>query len=289
MALLRSVAARAVCQQQHILLRGIATFEFQRSTKAEVRDLLWSSSGGSDSSTGLGGQQHHAERALHAREGVSLRDAVQSCAARLTFSLAPGTPATYEGALQYSNQARLVMEPRHPYRVVHVNRAWEELCGYRASEVRGMTLSELLEGPHADPAVLQQVRHAAASASRTQVSCINYRKDGSHFLGHLQVSPLYDGAGHISHMLSLVTPALDAAAVFTAPAADPIPAPGAGDQHAGVAAVAAATPAWLRHAEGAKNGRGFGAERAEAPAHLVCHSSLDEPHHDHSGEAQLCA
>jgi len=49
----------------------------------------------------------------------------------------PGTPTTYAGALQHSSQVRVLTEPTWPFRVVHVNRAWEQLCGWRAAEVQG--------------------------------------------------------------------------------------------------------------------------------------------------------
>lgn len=68
----------------------------------------------------------------------------------------------------------MVTEPFPPFRVVHVNRAWEQLCGWRASEVVGETMS-ILQGPDTDPGVIQQIRRAAVTASRTQMVCVNYR------------------------------------------------------------------------------------------------------------------
>lgn len=44
------------------------------------------------------------EAAVRAGAALSTRDAVARCASRLSYSLAPGTPSSYEGALQPSSQ-----------------------------------------------------------------------------------------------------------------------------------------------------------------------------------------
>jgi hypothetical protein len=221
-----------------------------------VRDLLWGAAGENPKgkkhhpshhshpgSHGDGhGHGHGAQRAAELRGGAALstREAVARCASRLTFSLAPGTPTTYAGALEPSSQvsahplvagarigfatcmhrhastgvcsaartmaalgcaslsvecsnatlphgpptltpitspvhqARVVTEPHPPFRVVHVNRAWEQLCLWRASDVLGQTLA-VLQGPDTDPQALAQVRGAALNCARTQVTCVNYR------------------------------------------------------------------------------------------------------------------
>lgn len=58
-----------------------------------------------------------------------------SCQAE--FPLILGTPYTLEGALVESEQARVITEVGWRHRLVHVNKAWEELCGYKLSEVEG--------------------------------------------------------------------------------------------------------------------------------------------------------
>lgn len=193
----------------------------------DVRDLLWGAAGENPKRHPLSPHHphHHAqlqaaqdrlqqrrEADVRAGAALSLREAVQRCASRLALNLAPGTPCSYEGALQPSSQARVVTEPHHPFRVIHVNRAWEQLCGWRASEVQGKTMA-ILQGRDTDPEVLRQVRATADSASRVQVLCVNYRKDGSKFLNRLQVSPLYDRSGRVSHLLGVLHPEHDVAAV----------------------------------------------------------------------------
>lgn len=37
-----------------------------------------------------------------------------------------------------SDEARVITEATPPFRITHVNAAWEELCGYRRAEVLGL-------------------------------------------------------------------------------------------------------------------------------------------------------
>jgi len=57
---------------------------------------------------------------------------------------------------------------------------------------------------------VKQVKDAALSGARTEVVCVNYRRDGSKFVNRLQVSPLYDYCGKVSHLLGVLTPAPEA-------------------------------------------------------------------------------
>jgi hypothetical protein len=46
-------------------------------------------------------------------------------------------PRTLDAALQPSAQARVVTEARPPFRITHVNAAWEGLCGFTRAEAVG--------------------------------------------------------------------------------------------------------------------------------------------------------
>ncbi|KIZ00381.1 hypothetical protein MNEG_7580 [Monoraphidium neglectum] len=138
----------------------------------------------------------------------SLRETVARCSQRLTQGpdgLADGTPVTYERALEASSQARVISEPRPPFRVVAVSREFERLSGWRAAEVRGLALAELLQGGAAAPETLRGIRSAAATYERVTLACVHARKDGSAVPARLAVSPLFDGHGHVTHLLGVVT------------------------------------------------------------------------------------
>lgn len=50
-----------------------------------------------------------------------------------------------------SCQARIVTEATYPYRVVYVNRAWEDLCGWTADEAIGQFGLAFMQVTSADP------------------------------------------------------------------------------------------------------------------------------------------
>lgn len=135
---------------------------------------------------------------------ASARLEVARCASRLAVPLAPGTPSTFAGALAPSaTQARVITEVAPPFRVVRVNAAWEQLCGWRAADVEGRTMA-LVQCADTDRAALRAVRDAALSGARARVTVVNRRRDGSRFVNAVTVSPLYDGAGAVSHLLGVV-------------------------------------------------------------------------------------
>jgi len=76
--------------------------------------------------------------------------------------------------------------------ILHANRAWEVLCGYKLIEVRGHT-SHFLQGPKTDPEVVAIVnsRFTRGEGSRSRV--VNYRKDGTAFENSVEVVPIFDG------------------------------------------------------------------------------------------------
>lgn len=61
----------------------------------------------------------------------------QRISSQAEFPLIFGTPYTLEGALVESEQARVITEVGWRNRVVHVNKAWEDLYGYKLGEVEG--------------------------------------------------------------------------------------------------------------------------------------------------------
>lgn len=57
-------------------------------------------------------------------------------------------------------QARIITEGSYPYRVVFVNNAWEEMCGWTAEEVQGLHGLSFLQGPETEKAKLKRVGEA---------------------------------------------------------------------------------------------------------------------------------
>lgn len=142
--------------------------------------------------------------------GASLRSCTAAVATRLIkqeeVPLMAGTPTTLAAAMQEPcDQARVITTAEAPHRIVFANRAWEQLCGYSASEVQGRTGLSFLQGPHTDPHCISKVSAAVKQTTRARVAVINYKADGSPFLNRLQISPLWSQRpGEYTHLLGVL-------------------------------------------------------------------------------------
>jgi hypothetical protein len=101
-----------------------------------------------------------------------MRTGHQGSCPRRAQSLPPDRPPARPRA---APQARVISEPRPPFRVVAVSREFERLSGWRAAEVRGLALAELLQGGAAAPETLRGIRSAAATYERVTLACVHAR------------------------------------------------------------------------------------------------------------------
>jgi len=108
-----------------------------------------------------------------------------------------------EEAFLPSHQARVITESQPPYRITYVNDAWCSLCGFERDEVLGQTLS-IIQGPATDREALKDVMTRLGEWKESASIVLNYRKDGSPFVNHLQVCPLNDHSGTVHHFLGVL-------------------------------------------------------------------------------------
>lgn len=141
-----------------------------------------------------------------AHEPCSIRETTAAVALRLRQQeespLVTGTPFTVEGALQESEQARVVTDLQG--RIVYANKAWEELCGYRLQEVAGTLGLKFLQGPLTDSNKVRKINESVKENKRVRVMITNYRKDGVPFMNQVQVSPLLGCGGRVTHLLGIL-------------------------------------------------------------------------------------
>lgn len=117
-----------------------------------------------------------AEASLHLRERAL---ASSSCGVVITDMLQPGQP------------------------ILYVNDAFEKITGYSAGEVLGRNCS-LLQGTEREfQDGLEQIREAIAAGRGCKVVIRNFRKDGQAFWNELQLSPLYDEHGRVTHYIGV--------------------------------------------------------------------------------------
>jgi len=103
-----------------------------------------------------------------------------------------------------SHEPIVVTEAISPFRITHVNAAWEGLCGYSSKEAIGNTL-EILQGPNTSAKELRslgaKIKTLSQPTDSSSVILANYTKSGKLFKNRLTVSPLLNDKGAVSHLV----------------------------------------------------------------------------------------
>jgi len=86
--------------------------------------------------------------------------------------------------------------------LIYVNPAFERITGYTSAELIGRNSRFLHEGDREQPA-LNEVRTAVREGKNCHVVLRNYRKDGSLFWNQLNISPIHDAAGNLTHFVGI--------------------------------------------------------------------------------------
>jgi PAS domain S-box-containing protein len=90
---------------------------------------------------------------------------------------------------------------RHGPRIVHANRAFCQLTGYRAEELIGGSL-RIVQCPDAAESVYESIAAWLESGALWTRETVSYRKDGTEYVSRWQIAPLRDGNGQITHWVS---------------------------------------------------------------------------------------
>jgi len=86
--------------------------------------------------------------------------------------------------------------------LLYVNQAFTRITGYDLTEVLGRT-PRLLQGPKTDRSQLDKIRIALSQQQPVQVELLNYRKDGSEFWVELNIVPIANKSGQVTHWVAL--------------------------------------------------------------------------------------
>ncbi len=83
-----------------------------------------------------------------------------------------------------------------------VNQAFCHITGYDKDEVEGRNC-RFLQGPETDSRAVLEIRRSLASGREVNVTLCNYRKNGERFWNELQISPVSNGHGDITHFIGV--------------------------------------------------------------------------------------
>ncbi len=119
-----------------------------------------------------------------------------------------------EGVLDELQRFRLIVEHASNMvvitdaqrRIEYVNPAYTRVTGWTLDEVRGLKPGRLLHGPMTDMVSVQQISHALDhEESIDGVEVVNYRKDGEPYWVSLQIRPMRNELGVLTHFVSIQT------------------------------------------------------------------------------------
>ncbi|MEZ3117507.1 PAS domain-containing protein [Halobaculum sp. MBLA0147] len=88
--------------------------------------------------------------------------------------------------------------------LVYANEAFERLTGYDRQSILGRNC-RFLQGEGTDPETVARVRRAVDEERPVSVELLNYRADGTPFWNQLDIVPIRDDDGSVTHYLGLQT------------------------------------------------------------------------------------
>ena len=97
-------------------------------------------------------------------------------------------PRKLSEAMAVTNVSQIITEARSPFRIVHVNQAWCEMCGFSAESAIGQTCA-ILQGPGTCAATLQALKRAADLRLPLTVKLVNYTAVRNRAFNHTCARP----------------------------------------------------------------------------------------------------
>jgi PAS domain S-box-containing protein len=101
-------------------------------------------------------------------------------------------PLTLGQALALTEDARVITTADSPMRIIHTNRAWSNLTGYKFAEVAGATC-KVLQGPATQRKTIEMLGKAIEKSQRVKAKIVNYTRDGQPFINEIDCRPVEGG------------------------------------------------------------------------------------------------
>ena len=84
-----------------------------------------------------------------------------------------------------------------------VNEGFTRMTGYTLQDMLGKTPGSVLQGPETDKEALRQIEEDLERGNHFNAKLVNYRKNGERFWISLDITPIRDEAGHITHYIAI--------------------------------------------------------------------------------------
>jgi len=145
--------------------------------------------------------------ALHARPVLDQEERIAGVAGSLNDITerrrAEESLRLHDRAMAQSGNGIVIADMAQPgMPVIYVNPAFERITGYSAEEALGRNCN-FLQGGDRDQDGIRELRRAIAEQRETQVILRNFRKDGSLFWNELDVAPVRDADGKVTHYIGV--------------------------------------------------------------------------------------
>jgi len=106
--------------------------------------------------------------------------------------------------LVIENTSVLVVITNAQREIEWINGAYTRLTGWTIDEIRGRTPASFLHGPATDRATVQRINDAIARGKGIEYAeLLNYRKDGTPYWVSVNIQPIRDGEGRITHFVAI--------------------------------------------------------------------------------------
>ncbi|TKX87062.1 PAS domain S-box protein [Halorubrum sp. SS5] len=108
--------------------------------------------------------------------------------------------ALYRRAMDDSSAGISITDADNDQPMTYVNDAFVEMTGYDREEVLGRNC-RFLQGEKTEPEPVQRLHDAIEAGEAVSVELRNYRKDGTEFWNHLEIAPVHDDTGKLTHYI----------------------------------------------------------------------------------------
>ncbi|UBV44708.1 diguanylate cyclase (plasmid) [Deinococcus taeanensis] len=107
-------------------------------------------------------------------------------------------------AVQAATNGIVITRSEGDLSIVYCNPAFEQLTGYASSEILGRNC-RFLQGKDTDLDTRAHLRRAVNAGEAADVILLNYRKDGTPFWNALNLAPIRDAQGRLTHYVGIQT------------------------------------------------------------------------------------